>query len=454
MKKIVIIVLISIMLISTFVVVHADDVKKLSDIEKHWAKNNIEKLISMGIVDGYLDGTFKPENTLKFEEFIKMLVTATEKEKINATQGEKWYKVYIDIALENNYITKDMEKLIDTDIDRKTMAEIIYNLIATTDGMVKLNDKEIKFAASKFTDLKITDEKVLHVASMGIINGYLDKTFKPTNSLKRGEATTVILRVIDSSVRTPMEIVLPKELSDFPEPNLDYLREYSCYTWGDKYETVAESHEFLYINGSAETDITLDVATNFMDMVSNTDYESISIDTVKKPFVYYLHNGVEYRGIDYVHLIDEEHPIKDNDIYLDNFFRNYVKDIKDNKIKIQGKYYTEPDLCISHKGTPASRGILRFKIESADDLELVKHILFIRDTEFENRTIRASGIADKSLHIKNSDINLKLNIWYEIGMDVVMSRVARPMSLNVYKNYETSDYKFTYICPIYIKELK
>ncbi len=455
MKKIISLILISIMVLSVLTVSYADDVK-LTDIEKHWAKNNIEKLISMGIVDGYKDGTFKPDNTLKFEEFIKMLIMATEKEKIEVLQGEKWYQNYIDIALEKNYITNDMTKLIGANIDRKAMAEIIYNLIAATDGMVKLNEKEIKFVASKFTDLKVTDEKVLHIAAMGIINGYLDKTFKPNDNLKRCEATTVILKILDKSLRTPIKIVLPKELSDFPEPNLDYLRNYPCYYSNGKYETVAESHEFLYggWKNPASTDITVDLATTLMDMVVNTDYNNISIDTIKKPFIYYLHNGVEYRGISYVHLIDGEYSINDNDTYLDNFYKNYVKDIKDNKVKIQGKYYTADDLCIDHKGGPASRGILRFKIESADDLELVKQILFIRDTEYEERTIRASEITDKSLHMKNSDIMLKLNTWYEIGMDISMSRVARPMDLTVYKNYETCDYKFTYICPIYIKELK
>ncbi len=459
MKKILSMILITIIILSVFTV-NADSIK-LTDIEKHWAKSNIEQLISMGIVDGYLDGTFKPDDTLKFEEFIKMLVTATEKEEIKLAEGEKWYKPYIDIALENNYIIKDMKKLIGTNVDRKTMAEIIYNLIASTDGMIKLNEKEIRFVADKFSDLKATDEKVLHIASMGIINGYPDNTYKPNNNLKRSEATTVILRILDESKRTPMEIILPKELSDFPEPDLDYLREYPCDTINGKTYTVSERHEFMYRGwkNPASTDITIDLATNLMNMVANIDYRDISIDSIKKPFIYYLHNSVEYRGISYSHLIDGDHSISNNDTYLDNFYKNYLEDIKDNKIKIQGKYYTSEDLCISHYGSPASRGILRFKIESASDLDLVKQILFVRDTEREkrdnifNEIDYGSGIYD-SMYIKNSDIDLKLDTWYEVGIDIAMSRVARAMSINVYKNYETCDYAFDYICPIYIKELK
>ncbi len=452
MKRIITLVLIVIMIIS-FTNAYADDVK-LTDIEKHWAKNNIEKLISMGIVDGYKDGTFKPDNTLKFEEFIKMLVTATEKEKIDIPQDTKWYRRYMDIALEKNYITKDMEKLIGTDIDRKTMAEVIYNLIAATDGMVRLNEKEIKFVADKFTDLKATDEKVLHIASMGIINGYLDKTFKPSNNLKRSEATTVILRVIDKSIRTPIEIVLPKELSDFTAPDFEYLHNYSCHIWNEQY-TVSELNS--RVSDSYMTDEVVQLATDFMDMVSNVDYKTISLDNIKSPFIYNLHDGVEYRGIKYTRLSDGRHPTNDGHNWFDLFLEKYVNDIKDNKIKIQGKYYTDTSLCILHHNSPASRGIFRFKIESADDLDLVKHILFIRDTERERRDNKFDEIdyggVDNTRYIKNSDIKLKLNTWYEIGMDISISNIAKS-GLYVYENYETSDYMFEYICPIYIKELK
>lgn len=451
MKKIISLILISIFVLSVLTVAHAEDIK-LNDIEKHWAKSNIEKLISMGIVDGYKDGTFKPDNTLKFEEFIKMLVTATGKEKVEAIKGEKWYKAYIDIALENNYITKDMEKLIDTNIDRKTMAEIIYNLIAATDGMVKLNEKEIKFVASKFTDLKVADEKVLHIAAMGIINGYLDKTFKPDDNLKRCEATTVILRILDKSLRTPIEIVLPKELSDFPEPDLDYLYNYPCHVWNKPY-TVAKLNEMC--SDSNDVNEIAQATTDFMDLISNVNINTMNTKELKNSLIYYLHDFVQYRNSEYEYLTDDK-TITEKSLF-DYFLAQYFKDIKDNNIQIQGKFYTESGLCIYVHGKTTSRGILRFKIDSAKDLNLVKEIMFIRDTESEkNDNIRDEifdGGYDNSRYIKNSNIKLKLNTWYEIGVDVIMSKTATTGAY-VYENYDTSLYRFQYMCPLYIKELK
>lgn len=47
-----------------------------SDTEDHARKNDILKLVSLGIIDGYPDGTFKPENPVTRAEFAKLIVTS------------------------------------------------------------------------------------------------------------------------------------------------------------------------------------------------------------------------------------------------------------------------------------------------------------------------------------------------------------------------------------------
>lgn len=53
-----------------------DGSKSLSDIQGHWAQKEIETAIASGWVDGYPDGTFKPEKTITRAEFTKMLLDA------------------------------------------------------------------------------------------------------------------------------------------------------------------------------------------------------------------------------------------------------------------------------------------------------------------------------------------------------------------------------------------
>ena len=44
----------------------------------HWAKTYIDRLSSLGIVDGYADGSFLPEKELTCGEFMKMLAVSSE----------------------------------------------------------------------------------------------------------------------------------------------------------------------------------------------------------------------------------------------------------------------------------------------------------------------------------------------------------------------------------------
>ncbi|MBY9087372.1 S-layer homology domain-containing protein [Paenibacillus sp. HN-1] len=45
----------------------------LGDIGHHWAKETIENLVAAGVIRGYLDGTFRPDNTITREEMVIML---------------------------------------------------------------------------------------------------------------------------------------------------------------------------------------------------------------------------------------------------------------------------------------------------------------------------------------------------------------------------------------------
>jgi hypothetical protein len=48
----------------------------LTDIAGHWAESNIKKLVSLGAISGYPDGTFRPNNNITRAEFVTVLVKA------------------------------------------------------------------------------------------------------------------------------------------------------------------------------------------------------------------------------------------------------------------------------------------------------------------------------------------------------------------------------------------
>lgn len=45
-----------------------------TDTKGHWAEKTINEMVSRGILEGYPDGTFKPDATIKVDQFVKMLV--------------------------------------------------------------------------------------------------------------------------------------------------------------------------------------------------------------------------------------------------------------------------------------------------------------------------------------------------------------------------------------------
>lgn len=447
-KKLILILFLTVTFVFAFLTnTYADeDVIQYSDVKStDWFYNDLVKITKLNIINGYNDNTFKPTSTLKFEHFVKIIVNAINpNEDLTNNSNALWYQRYIDIALQNGYITEEMTGLINSDITRDTMSQIIYNVLSKQENFQELTEKEINFFVNTYKDIEKTDTNVMQMMKKGIILGYTDMTFKKNNCLKRQEVVAVIMRLLDIDNRQPIKIVIPKELSDFAEPNLSNLYELPC-----KIETVEKLNSWydndLFHN---ENDVA-EMVTNFMNFTSNIDYTTIDFTEMKKTLIYNLRDCTEYRGVKYDYISDGEFPIDDGFDWFDIFLQRYYDDIKQNKIKITGKYYTEPDLCIFINGFSGNRGILRFKIESADDLNLVKEILFIRDTELEKEE---SEDYKNNVYMNNNDITLKFNTWYELAVDVCASCAFKSGS-KFYDNYDTSEYYFEYICPIYIKEL-
>lgn len=166
-----------------------------ADIEGHWAKNYIEYLVSRNIMSGYSDGVFKPDKEITRAEFVKMINGVfgyTEEAKISFSDVEesKWY--YKDIAKGvaagyiNGYSDGTMKP--NKAISRQEAAKIIalaYNL-----------DAQSSNSADEFKDSnKIEDWAKNYVGIMkdrGLMTGYEDGTFGPKKNITRGEVAKIL----------------------------------------------------------------------------------------------------------------------------------------------------------------------------------------------------------------------------------------------------------------------
>ncbi|MDF2924484.1 MAG: hypothetical protein K0R57_3398 [Paenibacillaceae bacterium] len=71
----------------------------MPDVRGHWAQAAIELAISKDYVDGYEDGTFRPEQQVSRAEFTKLAVSALKLSAGTAKAGEAWYTPYMNAAV-------------------------------------------------------------------------------------------------------------------------------------------------------------------------------------------------------------------------------------------------------------------------------------------------------------------------------------------------------------------
>lgn len=157
--------------------------KVFLDIQNHWAKENINRMLMNSQINGYPDGNFRPDNEITVLEFLKIIFNTLSIDLVEEGLA-KWPDYYISTAQKYG-IEKDFYK----SLTRYEATEIISKLI-------DLNG--VSTSNNKFKDLESKYKKsVLKLAKIGIINGYEDKTFKGENIVTRAEAVTIVLRCLD-----------------------------------------------------------------------------------------------------------------------------------------------------------------------------------------------------------------------------------------------------------------
>jgi hypothetical protein len=171
----------------------------ISDIDGHWARDSIAEFISKGIISGYSDGTFKPDAFITRAELCTMAIKALNIDgdsKVMFKDTKKhWAKDYISKAYYKGIIKgyPDGSFKPDNYITREELASIISNIYTNKD--VKYND-EIK-------DSNNISEWAKDSVKLALGNRYMrlyeDGTFKPTDKCTRAMAITVMKNIRDKN---------------------------------------------------------------------------------------------------------------------------------------------------------------------------------------------------------------------------------------------------------------
>ena len=167
----------------------------------HWAAFYIYRAQDSGIINGYPDGTFKPENKVKTGEFIKLVVSCRWEPNLEKElpEGAHWVTPYAKLA--NNFLIYEPSytyEMYETNITRADAAVLIGKMYRILHPGIEIDTTE-NFIKECPDESLITNEDTRYFINLcmqyGLINGFEDGTLRPNDTLTRAQAAKLIYLV-------------------------------------------------------------------------------------------------------------------------------------------------------------------------------------------------------------------------------------------------------------------
>jgi len=150
----------------------------------HWAASSINTAVQAGILNGYTDGTFKPENSITRAELIKVVAVTTGLFIPDRKSGQAWYGPYhsavkgAGISMDGDFGSSDLNK----PATRGEMAKLFVRAAKTEYRNQKLSANELMFRAVNAGLLSRTGKKA--------------ESIEPNGQTTRAQAAALIVRLM------------------------------------------------------------------------------------------------------------------------------------------------------------------------------------------------------------------------------------------------------------------
>lgn len=153
-----------------------------SDVQEHWCEKMIGEFEESGFVQGYDDGTFRPDNDITKAEFCKV---------VNSYMGYDvsgdWQSANVDMAKEKGYL------VVDNADDKITREEAFVAL----SKVMKLDNVEIDVSFGDSDEVSVWAlPAVKSLVVNKYIKGYPDNNVKPKQNMKRAELVVILYQYV------------------------------------------------------------------------------------------------------------------------------------------------------------------------------------------------------------------------------------------------------------------
>ncbi|MGE5572909.1 MAG: S-layer homology domain-containing protein [Bacteroidota bacterium] len=174
---------------------------RLKDIDLSWAQDAIVSLVDEGIIAGYPDGTFKPENPVTRAEFAKVVARAfairpTGEPKFRDIEAN-WAKAYITALAEAGIVSgyPDGTFKPDRHITRAEMVTMLVRVVKLADNMDSLEQPEPSFTDVAPGHWAFRAVETAH--ALGILPVHFGVVFQPDAATTRAETAWMVKSLID-----------------------------------------------------------------------------------------------------------------------------------------------------------------------------------------------------------------------------------------------------------------
>ena len=176
-----------------------------TDIENHWAKDNILFVVSRGLLNGTSETTFSPNTGMTRGMFVTALGRLAgvdpadyQSGKFTDVKADAYYAPYVNWAAKTGIVsgTTDTTFAPDTNINREQMAVIMKNYAVKLGYTVPKALEAVTFADNASIS-SWAKEAVKSMQQAGILAGKTNNRFDPAGTATRAEVATVLRRFVE-----------------------------------------------------------------------------------------------------------------------------------------------------------------------------------------------------------------------------------------------------------------
>ncbi|WP_179232753.1 S-layer homology domain-containing protein [Paenibacillus rigui] len=182
------------------------DVYSFEDLQDHWAKSDVQYLVSKKIINGVSETSFAPERDITRAEFAALVVRALGLTDAGAASAsftdvasDAWYASTVTAAtyagIINGYDDNTFRP--DAKITREELAAIVIRALDHADVATNISNPED--VLKKYTDsgnISWAQKELAAAINIGLISGMTEDTLAPEAQATRAQAAVVLKRVL------------------------------------------------------------------------------------------------------------------------------------------------------------------------------------------------------------------------------------------------------------------